>query len=123
MNPTDDRVDLLRLHPCSRGLPEEALQEIAEAAELIRCRPGECIHRANDPVTSVYLIIHGRVRTRVVDTTGTVIMQRFQIAGDQFGGLAAALAEPVPMECFAEDPSTLLRFDYSSGLELTKKYD
>lgn len=123
MNTTDEKADLLRLHPCSRGLTDEALEEIAESADLIRCRPGECVHRVNDPLTSVYLIIHGRLKTDVVDTAGHVIVQRFQIAGEQFGGLAAALGEPVPMECVAEDPSTLLRFDYARGLELTKKYD
>ena len=123
MSTTDERADLFRLHPCSRGLNDEAVRKIAEAAELIRCRPGECVHRVNDPITSVYLIIHGRLKTNVVDTNGNVIIQRFQMTGDQFGGLAAALAEPTPMECIAEDPSTLLRFDYQTGLELTKKYD
>ncbi len=122
MNATDEKVDLLRLHPCAHGLTDEALREIAESSELIRCQPGDCVHRANDPVTSVYLIIHGRLLTRVTDAQDNVVLKRFQIAGEQFGGLAAALAEPVPMECIAEDPSTLLRFDYTRGLELTKKY-
>jgi NTE family protein len=119
----DEQLMLLKLHPCARGLSDEALQEIVEATELVRCQPGHCVHRTDDPVTSVYLIIHGRLRISLVDMNGNVIMQRYQGSGDQFGGLAAALAEPSPMECVAVDPSTLLRIDYIKGLELTKKHD
>ena len=113
MNATDGKVDLLKLHPCAHGLTDEALREIVESAGLLCCRPGDCIHRANDPVTSVYLIIHGRLLTKVIDTQGNIILKRFQSAGEQFGGLSAALAEPVPMECSVEGP--LLRFDYTRG--------
>lgn len=123
MNVMDERQQLLKLHPCSRGLSEEALQEIAAAAELIRCKPGEYVHRVGEIVTSVYLIIHGRLRITLKDVHGHTISQRFQGAGDQFGGVAAVLAEPAPMECVAEDPSTLLRFDYAESLKLSKKHD
>ncbi|QEG37538.1 cyclic nucleotide-binding and patatin-like phospholipase domain-containing protein [Bythopirellula goksoeyrii] len=123
MNEIDEKIHLLKLHPCSRGLDHEALREIAEAVELMRCQPGDTIHRANEPMTSVYLIIHGRLRLELVDIQGNVITQRFHSSGDQIGGLAAVLAEPTPMECIAEDPSTLLRMEYARGLELTKKFD
>ena len=119
----DEKQQLLRLHPCSQGLSEEAIQEIADSAELKRYQPGEYVHHINDPVTSVYLIIHGRLRLTLSDMHGNVIMQRFQISGDQFGGLAAALAEPAPLECVAEDPSTLLCIEYTTGQALAKKYD
>ncbi len=119
----DERLNLLKLHPCSRGLSGEALRDIAEATELIRCQPGDYVHRSDESVTSIFLIIHGRLRITLVDVNGHVIIQRYQSAGDQFGGISAALGEPVPMECVAEDPSALLKFDYKRGLELTKKYD
>ncbi len=123
MNDIEEKIGLLKLHPCSLGLGDVALREIAEATELMRCRPGDYINRPNEPVQSVYLVIHGRLRSSVVDMLGNVITLRFQSSGDQFGGVAAALAEPTPVECVAEDPSTLLRIDYTRGLELTKKYD
>lgn len=122
MSEIDDRLQLLKLHPCSRGLDDEALREIADATELIRCSPGQQLHRAEEPITSVYLIIHGRLRLTLVDLHGDVIMQRYQTSGDQFGGLAAALAEPAPMECIVEDPSTLLSIEYTKGQELARKY-
>ncbi len=123
MNAGDERLHLFKLHPCSRGLSEEALEEIAAAAEVLRCAPGDFIHRTGDPLTSVYLVIHGRLRTRLVDMQGDVIMERYQGSGSQVGGIAAALAEPAPMECVAEDPTVLLRFTYATCLALTKKHD
>jgi NTE family protein len=119
----DERLHLLKLHPCSRGLSEDALQEIAESAELIQCSPGAYVHRTGEPVTAIYLVIHGRIRVSVVDLQGRKIMDRYQGAGGQFGGVAAALAEPSPVECVAQDPSTLLKIDYRKCLELTKKHD
>lgn len=123
MDVTDERYDLLKLHPCARGLSEDALHEIAAAAELIHCQPGEYVLRVGKIVTSVYLIIHGRLRLTLMDVHGHTLTERYHGAGDQFRGIAAVLAEPAPMECVAEDPSTLLKFDYAESLELTKKYD
>ena len=74
-------------------------------------------------MTSVYLIVHGRLKQEVFDVQGKVIMTRYQTAGGQYGGVSAALAEPLPLECLAEDPSTLLKFDYLQCLELAKKYE
>ena len=88
---TADKVLLLKSHPCARGLSDEVLEEIAEAAEMIRCEPGDVVCRADEPVTSVYLIVHGRLRLNLLDIHGKVVMQRFQSAGGQFGGLTAAL--------------------------------
>jgi CRP-like cAMP-binding protein len=120
---TDDKVLLFKLHPCSSGLGDDALEEIADAAEIVRCEAGHVICQVDEPVSSVYLIVHGRLRLRLFDIQGRVAMQRFQSAGGQFGGLSATLAEPMPVNCTAEDPSVLLRFDYAKSLELTKKYD
>jgi CRP-like cAMP-binding protein len=60
---------------------------------LIQCPPGTCVHRRGEPVTAIYLIIHGRLRVSVADLQGRQIMDRYQGAGGQFGGVAAALAE------------------------------
>ncbi len=32
----DDKVLLFKLHPCSSGLGDDALEEIADAAEIVR---------------------------------------------------------------------------------------
>lgn len=73
----DERVQLFRLHACSLGLDEAALQEIASAAELMRCEAGDVIVDPQTPVTSIYLVIHGRVRLQLLDIQGRVAVQRF----------------------------------------------
>ena len=117
-----DKFLLLKRHVCSEGLSEEAIHEIAAECELIRVEPGEYLHRANQKLESVYLLIHGRVRQSVLDIAGRVAAQRFLVAGATIGALAAALNEPTPMYLVAEDPTTLLRLDYPTALELTKKH-
>jgi predicted acylesterase/phospholipase RssA/CRP-like cAMP-binding protein len=120
---TDDKFLLLKMHPVSRGLADRVIREIADAAELVRCEPGEHVLRANEVLTSVYLVMHGRLKQSLVDSRGNVLITRFQTAGGLFGGLAAALAEPVPVDCVAEDRTTLLRLDYTTALELTKQHN
>jgi len=120
---TDDKLLLFKMHGCSNGLDDEALQEIADAAELVRCVSGDYLHHADQRITSVFLIIHGRVEMSLLDVHGNVLMQRHQTAGGQFGALGAALSEPNEVDVVAREPTTLLRWDYSKALELTKKHE
>ncbi len=117
---SDEKLLLFKLHPCSRGLTNEEAQEIADAAEMVRCKRGDMICRADEPVQSVYLIVHGRIRLDLLDVHGKLVMQRFQTAGGQFGAMAASLGEPTSVNCIAEDPSVLLRIDYGRVLELCR---
>ena len=59
----------------------------------------------------------------MLDVHGKVVLQRLQTAGGQFGAMAAALAEPSPGTCRAEDPTVVLRIDYLKAMELTRKYE
>ena len=120
---TDEKLLLFKLHPCSRGLTDEQAQEIAEAAELIRCERGDLICRADEPVLYVYLVVHGRIRLELLDVNRKLVMQRFQTRGGHFGAMAASLAEPTPLNCTAEDPSVLLRIAYEKALEFSRKYE
>jgi NTE family protein len=120
---TDDKLLLLKMHPCGKGLSDEALKEIANASELMHCDAGEYIHHANQQITSVFLVIHGRLKSSIVDAHGNVTMQLFHSAGGQIGAISAALSEPSEIDVIAQEPSTLLRLDYSAGLDLTRKYE
>lgn len=120
---SDEKAILFRLHPCSRGLRDDELQRVAEVMDVIRCDRGDAICHANEPVTSIFLVVHGRIRLELLDVHGKVVAQRFQNAGGHFGAMAAALAEPVPMNGTAEDPSVLLRMDYSKAVELSRQYN
>ncbi len=118
-----DKVLLLKRHPCSRGLDEAALEEIAEDVELLRLDQGEVICEPGDPISSVYLVIHGRLRVELHDEKGNLMVDRLLRAGSQFGGLAAAFGEPIPLGCVVQDPCLLLRIDHDRVVALTKKHD
>jgi NTE family protein len=119
---TDEKFLLLKIHGCANGLADEVIHEIAEACEVVRCGSGEVLHRVNQPFHSVYLLVHGRIRQSLIDIQGNVITERQQTPGGQIGALAAALGEPSPIELVAEEPTTLLRLEYSKIVELTKRH-
>lgn len=119
----DDKFALLKLHVCSNGLSDEVVREIAGHCELIRCEPGDVIHKPGDVFRSVSLLIHGRILQRLMDFGGNVILQRRCLAGSQFGAMACAIGDPMPVELVADEPSTLLRMDYHAALSLTKTHE
>ena len=120
---TNDKLLLFKSHGCSQGLDEGALKEISDAAELVRCETGEYLHRANEQMTSVYLIVHGRLKQSLVDIHGREVLQRFLTRGGQFGVLGAAQAEPVPVNVVAQEPSALLRLDFDQARTFTRKHE
>ena len=120
---TVDKFLLLKLHPCAEGLSDEVVHDISNQCDLLRCESGEILHKANDPMPFVYLVIHGRVKLSLIDIQGNVLLERYQVAGTQVGALAAASGEPSPMQVEIVEPSTLLRLNYQTLFKLTKQHD
>ncbi len=119
----EDKFLLLTIHPCVRGLGDQAVREIADATQLLRFKTGTVIHRANEVVDAVDLVIHGKLRVNFIDSRGNVIKHGFETPGGQFGGLSAALNGPAPVECLAEEPTTILRLNAEDCQRLTCKHD
>ncbi len=117
-----DKYDLFRMHPVSRGLSEAGARAILDHLELVRCDPGDVIHRANEVVSSVFFLVHGRLSEEIQDPHGNVVMSRFILPGGIFGALAAAMNEPAPLDCSVVDPSTLFKLDYQRALELYRTW-
>jgi CRP-like cAMP-binding protein len=99
------------------------LQEICDAAELVQFESGEYVHHANQPIKSVYLVVHGRLKQSVVDMHGNTLLQRFLTRGSQFGALAAAQADPVPVDVVAVEPSAVLKLDFETMLRFTRQHE
>ena len=72
------------MHPCSEGLSDEVVREISEKCELLQSDAGVILHRVNEPITSVYLVIHGRIKQSLIDIRGNVLMERQQVAGHKW---------------------------------------
>ncbi len=120
---TDDKFLVLKIHPCAEGLSDEVVREISEKCELVRSESGTILHRANEPIKSVYLVIHGRIKQSLIDIQGNILMERQLVAGAQIGALAAASGEPIPVQIEVMEPTTLLRLEYPTLLQLTGKHD
>ncbi|HMP06164.1 MAG TPA: cyclic nucleotide-binding domain-containing protein, partial [Lacipirellulaceae bacterium] len=87
---------LLQLHPCVEGLDAAALDELSQIVEVVRCDAGHIVFHPQEAITSVYLVINGRLQLQLRDTHGKTVVERVQGRGGQVGGLAAALGEPQP---------------------------
>ncbi len=119
---SDEKYIRLLRHPCAKGLSDEAIHEIANASTLIEVDTDEYLHRAENPATFLYLVIQGRLKTSFIDIRGDELIQRFITTGNQFGALAAAQVEPVPINVVATEPSKLLRLDYKQAIGFGSKY-
>jgi NTE family protein len=120
---TDDKFLVLKMHPCAEGLSDEVVREISEKCELVKCDSGTILHRANEPIKSVYFLIHGRIKQSLIDIRGNVSMERQLVAGAQIGALAAASGEPTPIQVEVMEPTTVLILEYQMLLTLTGKHD
>ena len=76
MTVTRDKLILLRSHACSSGIGDDALKEISDASELVEFAAGEYLHRPNQVMSSVFLVVHGRLKQAVVDLHGNVLLHR-----------------------------------------------
>ena len=119
---TNDKLLLFRSHEFSKGLNDEALKEISDAAELVQYDSGDYLHHANQAISSVYLVVHGRLKQSIVDMHGNVLLQRFLTRGSQFGALGAAQSDPVPVDVVAVEPSAVLKLDFETALRFTRKH-
>ncbi len=117
-----DKNLLLATHPSARGLSQEAIAEISDAAELREYEPGDVLHAPGDVVETICLVVHGRLRQTLFDMQGHVIAERMQKSGGQFGAISAATGEAVRLECVAEDPTVVLAIDYEVAHSLSNKF-
>ena len=49
----DNKLRLLKMHQCSQGMSEDALQDVADNAELVRCETGEYVHHADEVLSFI----------------------------------------------------------------------
>ena len=113
----DEKPILLKRHGGFRGLTDEEIQQIATDCELLELATGDVLHRAGEDLKFLYLIVQGRFEQTMQDSRGTVIQKKYLGRESQFGAVAAAQADPVPMTVVAVEPSSVLRLDYDTFLQ------
>ena len=125
MNNDIDRETILanlnRL-PWAKGIGEEAVEEIADASEVLQIADGEWVHHAGDTLSDVYFVIRGRVWATVVDLFGKTVLERPLVRGDCFGLFSVAQPENAAVNVKAMEPTWLLKLDFEDLHRLTAKY-
>lgn len=119
----DDKLLMLKTHPCSTDLDEDVCREISEKCELVQYKAGDVLYEAAEVMSFVNLIIIGRLELIAYDHHGQIKMRHYLTTGRQYGATSAALGEPTSVKCVAIDPTTILRLDFQHALDLTKRHD
>jgi NTE family protein len=118
-----EALDLMRMHACFQGLEEDALAEIAEYMEVVRCKPNEYVHQSNTPLTHVYFVVQGILIVTHRDLRGNEKVLAVLARDDQFGAITGgALAESLPEGVVARTNCTLLRLEHEKALAFAPKY-
>ncbi|MCA9410393.1 MAG: patatin-like phospholipase family protein [Candidatus Omnitrophica bacterium] len=112
----------LERHPCSKGLDSNCIKEIGENLDLVAVETDEVIVDWHQQITSVYLILKGRIKVTLKGQQGSVAQESFLTGGGQFGILMAAQERQPPCRLVAYEPSTFLKFDFEKAIELGAKY-
>jgi NTE family protein len=114
----DDRNNALRLHKSTQGLDDAQLSLLAKHVEIVRCDAGDVIHRPDDLMDALLLVIAGRLTTSVVSSTG--VPTAFQQIGldDQFGLLLLESDTPLPVLLTADQNTKLLRIPRDAAVQL-----
>lgn len=119
---SDDVIALLKVHEYFHGASDEALQDVVGHAQVSHHPTGSVVHEADVVPTTVCFVLRGRLKAVQIDSRGTESLFRMIERGEQFGMMAGALAEPVPVRVVALEPTTLLSLDYEKAMELTLQH-
>ena len=114
----DERIELLRVHKSTNGLDAEQLHRLADHVEIVRCQEGDIIHRLDNTVEALLLVVTGRLKMSTVSATGVEKTVQYVGRDDQFGLLALANEEPFPIQVTAEQNAKLLRIPKDAALQL-----
>ena len=118
----DEKFLLLKRHGCCVGLTDEEIRQMADDCELLQLKTGDFLYRAGEPPKFLYLIVQGRLKHTIQDPHGNEVIQKYLGRGSQFGAIAAAQVDPVPITVVAVEPSSVLRLDYDKYLQYVAKF-
>ncbi|MBN9522673.1 patatin-like phospholipase family protein [bacterium] len=119
---TDDILPLLAVHEYFRGLPADALEEVARDARVAHHPAGTVVHEADAVLDTIGFVLRGRLKAVRVDARGVETLFRVIDRGEQYGMMVGALAEPVPIRVVALEPTTVLVLDYERAMDLTARF-
>ena len=114
-------VELQRLD-WAHQLPEEVIQEIATAAELVEFRPGEVVIELDSEINHVYFVVTGRLAGALFDRIGKQIHQEVFGRGSVVGLFSVLLPDRSHLQVEALEPTTAVRLTLDELLRLTSAH-
>ncbi len=72
----DDRLQQLRASPLFAEVPDEPLQRLAEASELVHLGPGDQLIREGDPAEELFVVVTGELEIRKQSGKAEVALTR-----------------------------------------------
>jgi CRP/FNR family cyclic AMP-dependent transcriptional regulator len=99
----------LRCFPVLAGLSNHDLAHLIQLAELVCVGPGNFIIRRKEPGDSIYFILSGSVRARIVVGSDEKYMAQIS-SGQFFGEMSMFTQTPRTADIIAVDDTRLLRF-------------
>ena len=106
----------------SKGLDEQALSEIVQAADFLHFDSKDIVHRAGDTLTAVYFVIRGRLWASIVDLFGKTVLERSLVRGSCFGLFSIAQPDQSIVTMTANEPTSLLKLSFDDLHALTGKH-
>jgi len=104
-----DQRDYLKRHPFFETFAPEALQQIADAAELRRYEAEEAIIRYGTPVHELGVIVEGPCAVLQPDEEGSALHQVATLtARDMFGEMSLLTGEPATADVVAQSGARVL---------------
>ena len=114
-------LDRLRLHPSSWSVDEEGLLRIATHTKYCDVRAGGLLQHAGEPVTSLLLVVRGRLKLTLDGPDGRKQTIRYLTQGDQFGLLSLSQEIILPVDVVAEVDSDVLSISASDAKQLANE--
>jgi NTE family protein len=114
-------VDLRRLE-WARGLHEETLAAITDAAEWVEFRAGEVVIEIESEITHVSFLITGRMESTLYDLLGKELQNDTFVPGSVIGLFSLGLSDRSHLQVEAVEPSTAIRLALPDLLHLTAKH-
>lgn len=113
-------LDLSRLD-WAKGLSDDTLVAIINAAEWVKFDAGEVVIDVESELSHMYFIISGRVQTALYDQLGKVILKDTMTRGFAVGLIALGCSERSILHAEAIEPSTAIRLAVPDLLQLAAK--
>ena len=119
---SEHTITHLKRLPWTKGVSEASIEDLAAAGEYVEFQEGEVVHRAEEKLTSVFIVISGRLRATVIDMFGNQVLERPILRGAVFGLFSVAQPDQTNTNLVASEPSTGIRVRIEQLLDLISRH-